>query len=331
MFRFKDPWFLLLAPIIFVVIYYYVKSKNKSRIKFSSIDLLKRLEPSRSIKMRHSLIFLQSFALLSLILAFARPQYGSKIVEYMTEGIDIILCLDTSGSMMAEDFKLKGKRRTRLQVVKSVVHDFIKKRENDRIGMVVFGEDAFTQCPLTMDYDVISSFLDSVLMGMAGQQTAIGNAIAMSTKRLKDVPAKSKVIILLTDGVSNAGHISPEIATEVAKTMGVKIYTIGVGSDGIVPFRVGGGFSNSYVKRSVELDEETLKTIAKETGGMYFNAKDTEGLIKVYETIDELEKTEVKVKEYEEYNELFPGFLILGLILLFTEVALKNTRFLKIP
>jgi Ca-activated chloride channel family protein len=331
MFRFEDPWLLLTALVIPIIIYSYFKCGRSGRIRYSSIDTLKRLKPSKSVKMRHSLIFLRAFALLFLTLAFARPQSGIKTTEHLTEGIDIILCLDTSGSMKALDFKVKGKRKDRLTVVKDVVEDFIKVRENDRIGMVVFGDEAFTQCPLTLDYGVLTGFLDKTQVGMAGESTAIGSAIAVSVKRLKDVPAKSKVIVLLTDGMNNAGRISPDIAADAAKAMGVKIYTIGVGSDGLVPFLVDGLFGPNYVNQRVELDEETLKKIAEKTGGKYFKATDTKGLKEVYDTIDAMEKTEIKVKEYMEYNELFPGFLMLGLFLILAEVALANTRFRKIP
>jgi len=332
MFRFEDPWFLLLALSVPLVVWDYVKRGSTVKIKYSSIEPLKNIKAGRSVKLRHSLIVFRALALILLVLALARPQTGSTTTEYSSDGVDIMLCLDTSGSMEAMDFELKGKRRTRLFVVKDVVKDFINAREHDRIGMVVFGDDAYTQCPLTLDYDVLSTFLRKTEIGVAGQSTAIGSAIAMSVKRLKDVPAKSKIIILLTDGVNNAGRISPEIAAGIAKSMGIKIYTIGVGSNGLVPFKIAGIFGGSrYVKQQVELDEETLKAIAKKTGGMYFKATDTAGLKEVYRTIDELEKTEVDVKIYTDYNDFFPGFLLFGLIFLITEVVLGNTRFRKIP
>ncbi len=331
MLRFEDPWLLAVLFAIPVITYSYFYLSSSSRIRFSTIELLKKLKTSKSVRARHSLILLRGAAILFLTLGLARPQHGTKTTEQLTEGIDIMLCLDTSGSMQALDFTIDGRKRDRLAVVKDVVKDFVKARENDRIGMVVFGDEAFTQCPLTLDYGVLLSFLDRISIGMAGDSTAVGSAIATSVKRLKDVPAKSKIIVLLTDGRSNAGRISPEIAAEIAKTMGIKIYTIGVGSDGAVPFLVDTFFGKQYIYRRVDLDEESLKSIAKETGGKYFRATDTKGLKEIYKTIDSLEKTEIKVKEYMEYNELFGGFMLIGLFLLVTEVVLANTRFRKIP
>jgi Ca-activated chloride channel family protein len=264
-------------------------------------------------------------------MALARPQRGNKTIEHITEGISIILCLDTSGSMRALDFEMGWKKNDRLMVVKEVVKDFIKARSNDRVGMVVFGENAFTQTPLTLDYGALLSFLDWVEIGMAGDSTAIGSAVAMSVKRLKDVPAESKAIVLLTDGRNNAGRISPSTAADIAKTMGIKVHTIGVGGDKPVPFSVDTVFGKKYKYKRVELDEDTLKEIAEKTGGKYFRAADTKGLKEIYKTIDTMEKTEIKVKEYTEYNELFNWFLLPGLFLIIAEVVLVNTRFRKIP
>lgn len=331
MFRFEDNWLLLTALLIPVVIYSYFKLGASSKIKFSTIDILKKLKTSKSVRLRHSLIFIRGLAILFLVLALARPQRGNKSSEQLSEGVDIILCLDTSGSMKALDFEIKGRKKDRLTVVKEVVKDFIKARNNDRIGMVVFGDEAFTQCPLTLDYGVLLSFLDRVEIGMAGESTAVGSAIATSVKRLKDVPAKSKVIVLLTDGRNNTGRIPPATAAEIAKTMGIKIYTIGVGSEGSVPFLVDSFFGKQYVYQDVDLDEDTLKEIAKITGATYFRATNTKGLAEIYETINKMETTEVKVKEYMEYDELFAIFLIPGLLLLLAEVVLANTRFRKIP
>jgi Ca-activated chloride channel family protein len=242
-----------------------------------------------------------------------------------------MLCLDTSGSMNALDFQLENKRVNRLQVVKKVVDEFIRGRQNDRIGMVVFAEEAFTQCPLTLDYGVLLSFLDRLEIGMAGDTTAIGSALATCVKRLKDVKSKSKVIILLTDGRNNTGAISPATAADIAKTHGIKVYTIGAGTEGEAPFLVDSLFGKHYVYQKVDLDEDTLKEIARKTGGRYFRATNTEALKTIYQQIDEMEKTEVKVKEYMEYKELFHWFLIPGLLFLLVEIVLAHTRFMKIP
>lgn len=281
--------------------------------------------------MHYVLFLLRCLSLTMLIIALARPQSGTKASEVLTEGIDIMLCLDTSGSMQALDFKWKNERHNRLEVVKKVVSDFIKGRTNDRIGMVVFGEEAFTQCPLTLDYGVLLNFLEQVEIGMAGDSTAVGSALATCVNRLKERKSKSKVIILLTDGRNNAGSINPQTAAEIAKTFDIKVYTVGVGTEGEVPFLVDTIFGKKYMYQRVDLDEETLKEIAAITGGSYFKATNTETLEEIYKKIDQLEKTKVEVKEYMEYEELFGWFLLAGLLCILLEVILRNTRFRKIP
>ena len=300
-------------------------------MRFSSLDNLKRVKKSTSIFLRHVLLVLRCLAIALFVVALARPQSSTKASEVLTEGIDIVLCLDTSGSMQALDFKWENERQNRLQVVKKVVSDFIKGRKNDRIGMVVFGEEAFTQCPLTLDYGVLLSFLDQVEIGMAGDSTAIGSALGTCIKRLKELKSKSKVVILLTDGRNNAGRVSPETAAEIAKTFNIKTYTIGVGTEGEVPFLVDTIFGKKYVYQRVDLDEVTLKEIADVTGGQYFKATNTKALEEIYNQIDKLERTKVEVKEYMEYEELFGWFLLPGLACILLEIVLAHTRFRKIP
>ena len=331
MIRFEDPWLLFFLIIIPVLLFYQWKGAGKSRVRFSSLDTLKQLNRSASLLMNYVLVLLRCLALVLLIIALARPQSGTKASEVLTEGIDIMLCLDTSGSMQALDFKWKNERHNRLEVVKKVVSDFIKGRTNDRIGMVVFGEEAFTQCPLTLDYGVLLNFLDQVEIGMAGDSTAVGSALATCVNRLKERESKSKVIILLTDGRNNAGSISPQTAAEIAKTFAIKVYTVGVGTEGEVPFLVDTIFGKKYMYQRVDLDEETLKGIAAITGGSYFKATNTEALEEIYKKIDKLEKTKVEVKEYMEYEELFGWFLLAGLFCILLEVILRNTRLRKIP
>ena len=329
--RFEDPWLLFFLIIIPILLVYQWKGVGKSRVRFSSLDTLKKLKRSTSLLMSYILVLLRCLALVLLIVALARPQSGTKASEVLTEGIDIILCLDTSGSMQALDFKWKNERHNRLEVVKNVVADFIKGRTNDRIGMVVFGEEAFTQCPLTLDYGVLLNFLDQVEIGMAGDSTAIGSALGTCVNRLKERESKSKVIILLTDGRNNAGNLSPQTAAEIADTYSIKTYTVGVGTAGEVPFLVDTIFGEKYMYQRVDLDEETLKEIATITGGSYFKATNTEALEEIYEKIDKLEKTKVEVKEYMEYEELFGWFLLSALLCILIEVILRNTRFRKIP
>ncbi len=331
MFRFEDPWLLTLLALVPLMAVYEWKKIGSSQVRFSSVLVLKQLKTPVSLFLRKCLIILRILAVSFFVFALARPQSGIKSTEISTEGIDIMLCLDTSGSMKALDFKDKGKRATRLKVVKKVVGEFIRGRKNDRIGMVVFGEEAFTQCPQTLDYGVLLTLLDSVEIGMAGDSTSVGSAIGICTKRLKDLKSKSKVIILLTDGRNNAGTINPLTAADIAKTFNIKIYTIGAGTEGEAPFLVDSFFGKQYVYQKVDLDEKSLKEIAEKTGGKYFRATNTEALKNIYEQIDKMERTEVKIKEYMEYKELFIFLVLPGLLFLIIEIILANTRLRKIP
>jgi Ca-activated chloride channel family protein len=331
MWRFESPWFLSLLLTIPVLVWMEFKGVRNSALRFSSIRILESMRRSGPVSLRRILILLRSLALIFLILALARPQTGQSSSEVLTEGVDIILCLDTSGSMQALDFEINAKRVNRLQAVKQVVARFIKKRKSDRMGMVVFAVNAYTQCPLTLDYGVLNGFLDRVQIGMAGDMTAIGSALATSVKRLRDSKAKSKVVVLLSDGRNNAGAIDPETAARLARSYQVKVYTIGVGSKGPAPFEVDTVFGKQLVYQNVDLDEASLKQIADLTGGEYFRATDTQSLEAIYGKIDAMEKTKVKVKEYQEYTEKFPLFLVPGLFFLGVEVVLANTWLRKIP
>lgn len=329
--RFVDPWLLIFLLVVPLIIFYQLKYSVSGKFKFSSINTLKKINTSKSLFYRNILLVLRSLCIIFLIFALARPQSGKTDTIIRTEGIDIILAIDTSGSMQALDFTIDNKRVNRLDVVKNVVRDFIKKRTNDRIGMVVFAANAFTQCPLTLDHGILLNFLDRVKIGMVGDGTAIGSGLGISVSRLKDIKSKSKVVILLTDGRNNTGEITPDTAAELAKTYNIKVYTIGVGTKGPVPFLVDTFFGKEYVYQNVDIDEDTLQKIAFKTGGEYFRATDTQSLKNIYDTIDKLEKTEVKEKKYMEYKELFPYFLIPGLLCLLIEIVLGNTRFRKIP
>jgi Ca-activated chloride channel family protein len=331
MWRLEYPWSLCLLLVVPLIIWMELRGKRKSALLFSSLGILEGQRQKAPFSPRRILVVLRSLALLFLILALARPQTGQSSSEVLTEGIDIILCLDTSGSMQALDFQINNERVNRLQVIKQVVARFIEGRKNDRIGMVVFAANAYTQCPLTQDYGVLESFLDRVQIGMAGDMTAVGSAIATSVKRLRDSKAKSKVVILLTDGRNNAGAIDPETAARLAKTFNIKVYTIGAGTKGPVPFVVDSPFGKQTIYQNVDLDEASLKQIAQITGGEYFRATDTRSLEDIYKKIDAMEKTKVKVKEYREYTEQFPFFLVTGLFFLGVEVLLGNTWLRKIP
>jgi Ca-activated chloride channel family protein len=325
----------LLWIVAWVLLPWWARRRRKAAaVRFSNLDNLKRLRPSRSLWLRRLVQSLRLITVALLILAVARPQTGRKQTQVRTEGIDIVLVLDTSGSMQALDLdgdRAISRRRNRLQVAKAVVEEFVRKRENDQIGLVVFGDQAFTQCPLTLDHGIVATFLEQVDIGIAGDGTAIGSALGTAVKRLKDSAAKSKVIILLTDGRNNAGSLSPLKAAEVAKTFGTKVYAIGAGTLGKAPFLVDSFFGQQVVYQPVEIDEETLRRIALMTGGKYFRAEDREALASIYDEIDQLEKTEITTHTYMEYNERFRGFVLPALGLLLLEVFLLGTRFRKLP
>lgn len=332
MFRFASPLYFLCLALIPVLIVIRRKRVFHPFLKLSGVRAVSGISPSFFMATRHLALFLKFLALFLMITAMARPQWGTRHVNVMTEGVNLILAMDLSGSMAALDFKKDGKLVDRLEAVKGVVRNFISKRKGDRIGMVVFGTYAFTQLPLTRDYDTISFVLDRLKIGAAGESTAIGDAIGISLKRLDDVPSASNVIILLTDGESNAGELSPDIAAAIAVEKGVKIYTIGVGTRGKAPFRVRDPiFGERLVYQQVTMDEAGLKRMAENTGGQYFRAEDLKGLADIYETIDRLEKTRVEVKDYTDYKEYYLIPLILAFALLVVSLILENTRYLRIP
>jgi Ca-activated chloride channel family protein len=330
MMRFANIYFLVLLLVLPLILFRYFSAKRirEGSLRFSDLGTVKRLRHSLSLRFRHSLIILRVVIIALLILAMARPQSGQKGEEILTEGVDIILAIDISSSMKAEDFKPKN----RLAVAKQVVAEFIRGRKNDRLGMVVFAAKSFTQCPLTLDYGILLNFLDQIDIGQIEDGTAIGMAIATCVNRLRDSDAKSKVVILLTDGINNRGEIDPLTAAKTAKAMGVKIYTIGAGKRGSALYPVDDPvFGRRYVRMPVEIDEETLLQIARITGGRYFRATDGEALANIYHEIGEMEKTEIKTKEYIRYTELFWYFLMPAIVLLGGEIVLSNTRFRKIP
>ena len=325
MFRFLYPWvllFLLLPVFLFLLERLLSRKAILSFPLFSQLPKVFRAKEGRMIWVNSLLIYL---AMSCFVVGLARPQWVQRETEITSEGIDIILSLDASGSMAAMDFKLKGRPVNRLTVVKKVVTDFIRKQTGDRIGMVIFGDSAYTQCPLTLDCDVLVQLLDHIRVGIAGEGTAVGDGLALSVKRLKDVPGKSKVVILLTDGRNNAGKIAPKKAAEIAKALGVKVYTIGIGTSGPVPFPQRGMFGKRLIYVNLDLDQDTLEEIANITDGKYFYAADTNKLEAIYEEIGRLEKTEVKVKHYELFDELFPYAVFGALTFLFLEVLLSNT------
>lgn len=325
MFRFKDPIaFILLCGLVFLL------PRKKGRILFSSFeDLMPALAMAGGGFLRYLYYVPRCLILVLLIICLARPQLGNVRRDVHKEGIDIMLCLDTSGSMDAMDFKIGDKRVSRLHVVQRVVRDFIRKRGDDRIGLIAFGTEAATITPLSTDYNLLDESVSGLSVGMIGESTSIGVALSLGLKRLETAKGKSKIVILLTDGVNNSGKISPDMARQMAATLKIKVYTIGVGTTGEVPFVVDTIMGKRLVNRAVELDEETLKSIASATGGQYFLAADTQGLEKIYSEIDKLERTKVKTEVNITFKELYHYPLWTALVLLMVEIILLNTRFQK--
>jgi len=330
MFRFANPEFLVLFAIIPVLIFWYIKRNKRASatLRYSNLGIIKTVKKSPVKRYRHLLFVLRLLVISLIIVGFARPQSGRHEEKVTTEGIDIILAMDISSSMLAEDFKPKN----RIEAAKTVATEFIKGRQNDRIGLVVFAGQSFTQCPLTLDYGILLRFLQEVHIGMIEDGTAIGMAIGNCVNRLRDSKAKSKVVILLTDGRNNRGELDPLTAARVAKTFDVRIYTIGAGKKGNALYPVQDPiFGKRYVSMPVEIDENLLTQIATITGGKYFRATDRRSLEKIYSDIGKLEKTKIEIKEYTRYKELFSHYLLLALSLLLVEIVLANTKFRKIP
>ncbi len=324
---FRSPAFFLLFFIL-PIVWLIAKKRTRLELPFSTFQFFKSSPVTVRMFFYQSMPFLRVLILSLLIIALARPAIISREKEIQTYGVDIVIALDISGSMLAEDFQPEN----RLYVAKQEAIKFIKGRENDRIGLVVFAKKAFTQCPLTLDYRVLTELLSEIKVGMIADGTAIGMGIATSVNRLRDADAKSKVIILITDGENNAGNIDPVTAAELAKTFDIKIYTIAVGRGGLVPFPIDDPLlGKRYVQAPVEIDEMTLKRIADITGGLQFRARDPKSLSEIYERINNLEKSEVKVKEYRHFDELFLWFLIPALLLLILDIFLKKTLLLKVP
>jgi len=330
MFRFAYPAVLLLLLLVAGWAFFGLRRKPDG-ISYSMTSRMRAVAGRKGWLMTHYAVLLRIICLVLLILAGARPQLYNVSREMRSSGVDIMLALDASGSMQALDFKLDGEPVSRLTAVKKVVTDFIKKRENDRIGLVVFGEEAFTQSPLTLDKGLLLKLISDMKVGMAGDRTAVGSAIAVAGKRLNGVKAKSKILILLTDGLSNAGQITPEAAAEAVRALGIKIYTIGVGGIGPAPFRVKTFFGTRIVHQNVDLDEETLKQIAGIGGGKYFRAADSKKLKEIYDIIDRAEKTDTKVKTFFNFRELYYYVLIPALLILGLEFLLRMWILRVIP
>ena len=320
-------WLLLVIPVI--AAWYIWKNKSYNpELKVSSLSAFEGIKKSFKYYLRHSLIVLRLSAIALLIIVLARPQSRSSWKDVKTEGIDIVMALDISGSMFSKDFK-----PNRLEAAKDVAQDFIDSRPNDRIGLVIFSGESFTQCPLTTDHAVIKNLFSGIHTGMIRDGTAIGNGLATAVSRVKDSHAKSKVVILLTDGVNNQGSVAPLTAAEIAKAFGVRVYTIGVGTIGkaLAPIAMYPDGSYQYGYVDVEIDEKMLGEIADMTGGKYFRATDNDKLKSIYKEIDRLEKTIFEEKNFTNKAEHFLPFAICAALLLLIEFLLKNIVLKSVP
>jgi len=326
--RFATIGYLILLVIIPLLVIYFRRIRSSGAVKYSDIGNFKKIRKKGLVNLRNLLWMMRIAALTLLIIAAARPQFGRKDITFPSEVVDIMLTVDVSQSMSAQDFK-----PNRLGAAKKSAEEFINGRPYDRIGLVVYATTAFSLCPLTIDHGVVKDFLDSVDFGIVdGNNTAIGTGLSTAVKRMKESDAKSKFIILLTDGQNNFGKIDPITAANIAKTFKIRVYTIGVGSEGtvMVPQNVP-LFGTRFIPMPYGLDEETLKKIADITGGKYYKAEDEKKLEEIYKEIDKEEKTEIKVEEHYDYNELMGYFALPALLLVIGELTLANTRLRKLP
>lgn len=317
---FHSPYYLLLLLLIVPIVYWYWKQLHKTEadLTLSSTSAFLKQPRSWRLWLIHVPFALRIAAIALLSVALARPQLSNRWQSQSTEGIDIMMALDISGTMLAEDLK-----PNRLEAAKTVASDFIVDRVNDNIGLVVFAGESFTQCPLTTDHAVLANLFKSVRFGMVEDGTAIGLGLANAVNRMKDSQTKSKVIILLTDGSNNRGEIDPATAAQIAKTYGIRVYAIGVGSLGEARCPVQTPYGTQYVTISNEFDETTLRNIASTTGGEYFRATDNNSLKRIYEQIDQLEKTKIRVREYSKRTENFEPFLFAALICVLLDILIK--------
>ena len=325
--QFQNPEILYLLAVIPIVIAYYIfVGRRRASLRVTTLGT-ERMPRTLRYWLRDMPIVLRLAALAVLIVALARPVEAHSSTESSTEGIDIVLAMDISGSMLARDFE-----PDRITASKHLASEFASMRVGDRISVVAFAGEAFTQCPLTSDKASVGTMLSRLRSGVVDDGTAIGNGLATAINRLRESGSKSKVVVLLTDGVNNRGQISPIMAAEIARDMGIKVYTIGVGTKGQAPMPAVDMFGNqSYVMADVEIDEQLLRNIAKTTGGEYFRAVDNEALKQIYARIDEMEKSEVQITHYTSYEELYFGWLLLGLLLLAAEFAIERLVLNRIP
>jgi len=329
---FLHPYLLLLLLLLPLLAWIRGKKGRSAAIQYSSVEILKQMGKLRQHAAGRFINALRLLALAFFIIAIARPRLGSDHTDVQLSGIDIMLAVDVSSSMEAMDFKIDGNRVNRITAVKDVVAKFIKERPGDRIGLIAFAGKPYLMSPLVSDHNWLLDRLNEVELGQIEDGTAIGSAIVTGTDRLSKQKAKSKILIVLTDGMNNSGTASPEVAAEAAKTLGIKIYTIGAGTRGFAPYPVKDPWGRVHYQRvKVDIDEKTLQKIAEITGGQYFRATDTDSLKKIYSVINQLEKTKRSVRQFTTYKELYLYPLGAGIMLLALELLLATTRYRRMP
>lgn len=329
---FAHPWLLLLLLILPLAAWLRSRYMTQAAFVYSSVQLVKGITSFHYTSRGKILLRMRYLSLAILLVALARPQLPEGDSKIKASGIDIVVALDLSGSMAAEDFTLKGRDVNRLTIAKSVLEEFVGKRPNDRIGLVAFAGQAYIAAPLTLDHDFLLQNLQRLDLNTIGDGTAIGSGLSASLNRLREVKSKSKIVILMTDGVNNAGKVMPLTAAEAAQTLGIKVYTIGVGTRGVakVPGRDAFG-QLRYFQQKVDIDEETLTEMAKRTSGKYFRADNTDALRKIYDEIDKFERTEAEVKKFQRYKELSTWAMLAGFSLLMLEMILNHTVWRRLP
>jgi Ca-activated chloride channel homolog len=330
---FAHPYALLLLPGLLLLAWLQRRAGKRPAFLYSSTQLVRPITHVTRSRASFILIRLRWLALVFLTLGLARPQIDEGETRVTASGIDIVVAFDLSTSMRSEDFELQGQRVNRLEVARQVLHEFIQKRPNDRIGLVAFARNPYIASPLTLDHGFLRQNLDRLTFATPDEDgTAIGSALAAAVNRLREVPSKSKIVILMTDGQNNAGRVPPLTAAEAAHALQVKTYTIGVGTRGMAPVPYVDAFGRQrYANQPVDIDEETLLAIADRTGGKYYRADRTETLRSIYGEIDQLERTEVEVKKYQNYRELFPWLVLPGLVILLLELILAHTVWRILP
>ena len=329
---FAHPYLLLLLLLLPILAWLQGKRGQNSAFLYSSVQLVKPLSGLTRSRAGSILLLLRWLSLALLIVALAQPRFIKGESSSRASGIAIVVAVDLSGSMAAEDFELNRQRVNRLVIAKDVLQKFIDNRPTDRIGLVAFAGRAYIASPLTLDHDFLRLNLERLYLGMIEDKTAIGSGLTASLNRLRDLQSKSKIVILMTDGVNNAGKVPPLTAAEIAETLKIKVYTIGVGTRGTAPMPFINVFGQKdYQQVPVDIDEETLTKVAERTGGKYYRADNSESFRKIYAEIDRLEKTEVDVKKYRQYEELFGWAILAGLVVLLLEIILGQTVWRKLP